>query len=84
MACAFVAAKSMFLVTDQIYRRDELCAVDANFDHVAVAEFADGTTRERFRRNMADARAGRDTAESAIGEQRYVAAMRQGFERGIE
>src|SRR5580700_1163081 len=30
---------------------------------------------------MADAGAGRDTAESAIGEQSYVAAMRQGFER---
>ena len=42
VACALVAAESMFLVNDQIDRGGEICTVDANFDRVTVAKLADG------------------------------------------
>ena len=64
------------MLAHQIHGREEFAAIDANLDQVAIMNFSDGAAGERFRRDVANAWAGGDAAEAAVGEERHVAAMR--------
>jgi hypothetical protein len=60
--------------TNQIDLALQAVAVDDDFDDVAVAHFADGAAGQRLGRNVADAGAGGDAAETRVGDHRHVLA----------
>src|ERR1700722_1836798 len=56
-------------------------AINDNFNLVAVAHLADGPAGKRLGRDVANAGAGRNAAETRIGQHGYVLAVRQLLQR---
>ena len=52
---AFVSAKRLAAFAHQLHLTFEFHAIDDDLDPVAVANFADGASCQRLRRDMADA-----------------------------
>src|SRR6202789_1548059 len=83
-ARAFFRAEDLLCIAHQVDGAGQLLPVDDNLDPVAIHELADGASGERFGRDVADAGAGGDAAETGVGEQGYVLAGREPLEGGGE
>src|SRR6185312_9703738 len=71
-ARAFAGPHYRSIFADQIDASFQRFTVDDDFNHVSVADFANWTARQRFRRNMPDAGSGRNTTEPCVRDQRYL------------
>lgn len=57
--------------TDKIDVTGERQPVDDDLNHIVIAQLADGSARQRFRGDVAEAGAGRHAGETGIGDQRH-------------
>ena len=71
-AGAFFGPEDHAVTAHQVHGALEAISVNDDFEDVAVLQLADGSAGESLGRNMADARARGDAAETGVGDQRDV------------
>src|SRR5580765_1194441 len=79
---AFLRRETALAFANKINAPFKFAPVDDDANPIAGAHLADRSARQRFRTDVPDASAGRDTRETRVGQQRHVLAERQEFQSG--
>jgi len=80
-ARAFLRTEDFLRVSHQMERSGQRFPIDDDFDPVSLPNFANGSACESFGRDMSDACPGGDAAETRIGENCHMLAVRKLLER---